>query len=131
MIALDSNVLVRWLVQDDPKQVRRVKRLFERLEKDDEAAFISDVVLAETVWILEASYGAGREEVAASLREMLRAKQLAFSADDRIHRALEAFEEGRADFSDYLIQAIANDRDCETVYTFDKALLKGKGFSAP
>jgi predicted nucleic-acid-binding protein len=131
MIALDTNVLVRFLVEDDKAQTRVAARLMERAIAADEALFISDVVMCETVWVLVAAYRVPRGEIAQTVGRLLMAAQLRFASVDRLSRALEAFVAGKGDFADYVIREEARDARCDRVVTFDRVLLKEHGFAAP
>jgi predicted nucleic-acid-binding protein len=131
VIALDTNVLVRYLVEDDRAQTAAAAALIERSVAEDKACFVSGIVLCETVWVLTVSYRVPRREVGAILRELLRARHLAFDSPDQLARALEAFTRGRGDFADYLIREQARAAGCRTVATFDRALLGEPGFVAP
>ncbi|MGH7717247.1 MAG: PIN domain-containing protein [Gemmatimonadaceae bacterium] len=131
MIALDTNVLVRFLVEDDEAQTAAAAALVDRAIASDDALFISDVVLCETVWVLAGSYRVARSQIATTLRDLLRARHLAFSAPDALARGLDAFGRGRGDFADYLIREHAREAGCEAVATFDRALLSERGFVAP
>lgn len=131
MIALDTNVLVRFLVEDDEKQTRRVVRLIERAQKRGESLFISDIVMCETVWVLSTSYGFGRSEIARVLSGLLRARGAVFSSSDRLARALNAYASSKGDFADYLIREHATAAGADTVATFDRSLLRQAGFSKP
>jgi predicted nucleic-acid-binding protein len=131
VIALDANVLVRFLVTDDRRQSEQAAALLERAIAASEMLFISDVVVCETVWVLSSAYQVPRAEIVLTLRNLVRARQLSFSSADRLVRALDAFADGRGDFADYLIAEQARDAGCEVVATFDRALLKERGFAAP
>jgi predicted nucleic-acid-binding protein len=131
MIALDTNVLVRFLVEDDKVQSRRAKKLVEEAVMDDEDLFVADLVVVETVWVLKRSYGLKKEAVAAVLRMLLGARNLRFESSDRMARAIDAYLKGRGGFSDYLIREKAAEWECETVVTFDSVLQKEKGFTRP
>ena len=128
MIALDTNVLVRYLVEDDPRQGALATALIERAVAVDEALFVSDVVVCETVWVLSISYGITRAKIATLLHDLFRARHLEFAATDQLMRALDAYGSGRGDFADYLIREHARAAECESVATFDKVLLKESGF---
>ena len=104
MIALDTNVLVRYLVEDDATQTASAAALIHRVIANDDTLFVSDVVVCETVWVLSVSYHVGRQEIASVLRNLLRARHLTFSATDQLIRALDAYEAGKGDFADYLIR---------------------------
>jgi len=128
VIALDTNVLVRFLVRDDEKQARRARRLIEEAIGAETEVFLSDVVLCETVWVLEASYKLKRPAIEKTLRSLLAARYLRFTSSDRVARAVAAYAAGRGDFADYMIREHAVAAGCETVYTFDKALRPDLGF---
>lgn len=131
MIAFDTNVLVRLLVEDDAKQAARVRNRVVLLDEDDERAYVSDIVMCELVWVLRSAYGFDRKPIAHALRQLLSAKQLSFDAPDRVARALDAYETGRGDFADYLIREHATTAGCDSVLTFDKRILAEHGFAAP
>lgn len=131
MIALDTNVLVRFLVEDDEQQSRLAARLIKAAIERDGQLFISDIVLCETVWVLSSAYRFSRPEIAAALSGLLRARAVVFSSSDRLTRALEAYTKGKGDFADYLIREHARAAGAETVATFDRSLLKERGFSKP
>lgn len=130
MIALDTNVLVRFLVEDDPAQTERARVFLQRIIDAGSTAFVSDVVLCEIVWVLERSYKLRRPEIARLLGRLLRANHLAFLSPDPLAPALEAYDEGRGDFADYVIREHARAHGCDAVATFDRALLKEPGFLA-
>jgi predicted nucleic-acid-binding protein len=131
MIALDTNVLVRFLVEDDRKQAARARALISRSAAAGIQLFVSDIVFCEIVWVLDSAYGFGREEIAAVLAQLLQTRQLTFQSSDRIAEALGAYGVGHGDFADYVIREEAMEAGCEVVVTFDKALLHEAGFRAP
>ena len=131
MIALDTNVILRYLLRDDLKQAKKAKSLVERLDRDDERAYVSDVVLCEVVWVLRSAYGVRRDQVGAVLRQLIAARQLTFDSTDRLLRAIRAFDTGKGDFADYVIREHGRDAGCEGVRTFDEALLGEDMFAAP
>lgn len=130
MIALDTNVLVRYLVEDDPRQAAEAAALVDRIVEGGDTLFLSDVVVCETVWVMSVSYKIGRKEIAGVLRNLLRARHVTFRAADQLVRALAAYEAGKGDFADYLIREHARAEDCEHVATFDRVLLGEHGFVA-
>ena len=131
MISLDTNVLVRYLVEDDARQAALAATLIDRAIRKDESLFVSDVVVCETVWVLAAAYKFGRAEIAAVLRDVLRARHLAFAAPDQLTRALACFAAGKGDFADYLMREHARAAGYDEVATFDKVLLRERGFASP
>lgn len=131
MIALDTNLLVRYLVDDDPAQARRAAAVVERAVARDEPLYVSQIVVCETVWVLSAGYGFGRDAVASTLENLFRARHLQHEDLDSLRRALEAYRAGRGDFADYLIRERARAAGCDHVVTFDRELLREDGFRAP
>ena len=131
MNALDTNVLVRFLVEDDKVQSRRARKLVEEAVMDEEELFVPDLVVVETAWVLKRSYSLKKEHICKVLRMLLGARNIRFESSDRLARAISAYEKGRGGFSDYLIRAVASEWDCETVATFDQVLQKESGFTRP
>jgi predicted nucleic-acid-binding protein len=128
MIALDTNVLVRFLVDDDDVQARRAAALIRRAINRDEPIFVSDITMCELVWVLEVSYGFQRAEIARILDDLLHARHLSFSTTDLLGRAVTAYARGRGDLADYLIREQARAAGCDAVATFDRALWSEAGF---
>lgn len=131
MIALDTKVLVRFLVEDDEAQCRRATRLIEEAVAGDEQLFVGDIVMCETVWVLASAYRFSRAEIVNALSQLLRARSVVFNSADSIARALDAYRNGKGDFADYLIREHARSAGAESVATFDGELLKESGFSKP
>jgi predicted nucleic-acid-binding protein len=131
VIALDTNVLVRYLVDDDKAQSATAASAIDRAAAKGEELFVSDVVLCETAWVLAGSYKVTRAAIAAILHDLLHAKQLAFASPDELTRALDAFARGKGDFADYVIREHARTAGSTTVLTFDRALAADKGFASP
>ncbi|WP_411280330.1 PIN domain-containing protein [Gemmatimonas sp.] len=120
MIGLDSNVLVRYLAQDDQAQAARATALIETHCTADNPGFVGLVVLAEVVWVSESSYGASRAEVAEIVRRILSIRQLVVQNAEVVWQALRHFESSRADFADCLIHRCAEAAGCDKTVTFDK-----------
>ena len=131
MIALDTNVMVRFIVRDDEEQSERANQLICRGIERGERFFLADVVLAELVWVLGRSYRLDRDEVSDVLTSLLMASHLAFSSVDRVGRALRRYMAGAGDFADYVIAEQARDSDCEAVATFDRGVLNEDDFFRP
>jgi predicted nucleic-acid-binding protein len=128
MIGVDTNVLVRYIVEDDAAQTKRADALFRRALAKGEAIFISEVVLCELVWVLESAYHVHRAEIAEALANLSRAKQVELSDADLVHRALGAFRAGKGDFADYVIRERALSAGCASIATFEKQLWAEPGF---
>jgi predicted nucleic-acid-binding protein len=119
VIGLDTNVLVRYLVQDDPAQSKIASRLIESLTPEA-PGFIGSNALAEIVWVLEESYGLDRSGVALVIERLLQTGSLIVQDTELAWRALSRYRAGAADFSDYLIERTAAAAGCEETVTFDK-----------
>lgn len=119
MIGLDTNVLVRYLMQDDAAQAAKANRLIERCTAE-EPGFIVLVVLVELVWVLESSYGIARARIAAALELLLRTRELRVEQPEAAWHAVRLYRETRADFADTLIARCAAAAGCERTLTFDR-----------
>ncbi len=120
MIALDTNVLVRYIVQDDPGQAKAATRLIESECSADQPGLVSSVTLCELVWVLGRGYRTPKERIVAVLRAVLSAEELQAENPDLAWRALGLFEAGPGDFADYLVGASNRTHGATTTYTFDK-----------
>jgi len=124
MIGVDTNVLIRYIAQDDATQSARATRLIEKECSSAMPGFVGLVVLVEIVWVSESSYGAKRDEVVEIVRRLLSIKQLVVQDSEIVWKALRSFESGKADFADCLIQAVAVAAGCERTMTFAKQASK-------
>lgn len=120
MIGLDTNVVVRFLAQDDPQQSAIATRVFAGLTSA-EPGFISSVVLAETTWVLARRYGASRAEIDEIVERLLRATELIVEHPEAAYRALALFRSGRTlQFADAHIAATAALAGASETVTFDR-----------
>lgn len=126
MIGLDTNVVIRYIAQDDPVQSQKATRLIESLSSDA-PGYIPLVALVEIVWVLEESYGLTKKELIVILETLLRTKELVVERAEVVARALGVFWASRAGFSDCLIERCAQAAKCEYTLTFDKAAAKSAG----
>ena len=122
MIGIDTNVLLRLLVDDDPSQVRRARQEASSAEAGGQPLFINDIVLAETVWTLGSRYDATKSELIDTLRSLLDNARLAFESRSVLSDAVAGFESSSAGFSDCLIVAKNAAASCKHTATFDRAL---------
>ena len=129
MIAIDTNVLIRFLVRDDLAQAGRARTLVEGCRSRGDACLISYPVRCEMEWVLESVYRASRPDVAAAVRALLNTPPFAFEDADLVDRATRAYAKGKGDLSDYLLGEIALARGARTTYTFDRALRGATGFA--
>ena len=126
MIGLDTNILVRYIMQDDPRQSPKATRLIEALSNES-PGFVPLVAIVELVWVLGSSYDLGREQVASALELLLRSKELIVDRADQVVKALRVFKLGSADFADCLIERIASSAGCTATMTFDIGAAKSAG----
>lgn len=124
MKALDTNVLVRFLVRDDKKQAEIVYRLFKRAESRNEPFFVPLLVVLETIWVLESVYEIPREEIRGSLQKLLLMPILIFEAQSALQRTLASAQTNKIDLADLLIAHSAKFSNCDGVLTFDKKASK-------
>ncbi|MFQ5742439.1 MAG: PIN domain-containing protein [Acidobacteriota bacterium] len=122
MIGLDTNVLVRYLTQDDPAQSKKATRILETEAAQGNSFFLTSIVMCELVWVLGEAYGYSRSETLTALERILRTAQFEFEDKDQLWQALVDYRGGKADFSDYLIGRLGKQSGCEKTLTFDKDL---------
>ena len=120
MKALDTNVLVRFLVRDDEQQAETIYRIFKQAESDKEALFVPLLVVLETIWVLESVYKISRQEIIDSINELILMPILEFEAQSAILSFTSSALETKMDLSDLLIAHSARFSGCECVLTFDK-----------
>ena len=130
MIGVDSNVIVRYLAQDDPRQAAIATRLIEKTLSADSRGFISVVTLAEVVWVMATSYGTPRDTIVDVVERLLSAPQLTIERADIVWRAVTVFRDSRAEFSDALISALGIEAGCSATVTFDRRAAASPGFEA-
>lgn len=128
MIGLDTNVLVRYIMQDDPKQSPKASALMESLNADN-PGFITLVSIVELYWVLSTSYELTGQQVKQALEALLRSKQIIVDRADQVLRALRVFDDGKADFADCLIERTAVSAGCEQTMTFDVGAAKYAGMT--
>ena len=121
MIGIDTNVLVRYIAQDDPVQSRRATALIERECSESNPGFVGLVVLAEVVWVAASCYSASRGEQCKIIRRVLETRQLIVQEAEIVWQALRLFEHGKADFADCLVERTATAAGCERTVTLDKS----------
>lgn len=130
MIGLDTNVLVRFLVQDDRVQFARAQRLLEREARRGESVLVSLLVLLETEWVLRSRYGLAKSEIADALSALLDSVELRVEDEAAVEQALFAWRDSGADFADCLIGACNRQLGCAATATFDARAAKVPGFIA-
>ena len=128
MIGLDTNVMVRYIMQDDPRQSPKATKLVESLTVD-EPGFVSIVSVVELGWVLSASYDLSREQLALAFEALLRTKEIVIDRADHVLKALRVFKATSADFADCLIERAAASAGCARTMTFDIGASKAAGMT--
>ena len=128
MIGLDTNVLVRYLVQDDPAQANKASALIDRAAAQDSAMFINHVVICELAWVLGRGYGYARADLAELIEKILLGRQFEIEKKDLVWAALSDFKASRADFADCLIGVTNVLAGCESTLTFDRSAASLRAF---
>jgi predicted nucleic-acid-binding protein len=122
MIGLDTNILVRYLTQDDPGQSRKATSEIENGLSAGHMFFIADIVLCELVWVLETAYGFYHREIIPVLENILRTKQFQFENKDLLWKSLADYRTKKGDFADHLIGQAGHKAGCSVTLTFDTSL---------
>lgn len=126
MIGLDTNVLVRYIAQDDQVQSSQATDLIESLSSDS-PGFIAMVSIVEMVWVLQSCYQSTKSEIVSVIETILSTKELVVERAEVIWQALRRFSDSKADFADCLIERCANAAECEYTVTFDQKAAKTAG----
>ncbi|WP_095094126.1 PIN domain-containing protein [Pseudomonas sp. Irchel 3A5] len=126
MIGLDTNVLVRYVAQDDARQSATASKLIESLTVS-EPGFIALVSIVELVWVLQSSYKSSKSEIVLVLETLLRTRELTVENAETVWQALRRFTDSNADFADCLIERSAHAAGCDHVATFDSKAAKTAG----
>lgn len=128
MIGIDTNVLVRHLVQDDPLQSRAATKVITTQCTREDPGFINRIVLCELVWVLESAYGYSKETIVNVLDKLLRTTQLKIEDTQSAWTSFRMYQQGKADFADCLLGATNRVNGCEWTGTFDQDASKLDGF---
>jgi predicted nucleic-acid-binding protein len=129
LIALDTNVLVRFLVRDDEAQALRARNLIETCRAAGDACLVSNPVLCELERVLEGVYRASRSDVVRAVRTLQTTLPFVLEDAPLLERALRMYSKGKGDLSDYILGEMAGARGARTTYTFDRDLRNAEGFT--
>ncbi len=129
MRSLDTNVLVRYLTADEPRQLAAAERVIEEEAAAGEPIFLTAIVLCELVWVLSKVYEQGKAQVVRTLEAILTTEQFRLEHDALVRRAVAAWRGGKGNFADYLIGEIGREAGCRDTVTFDRALKTHQGFT--
>jgi predicted nucleic-acid-binding protein len=128
MIGLDTNVLVRYLTQDDPTQSPKATEIIERRLTEEKPGFVSIVAMVETVWVLERAYGLTSLEIVRAVERILQTDVLLVEDEQEVFAAMIALKNGQGSFADAVIAALGAKRGCSLTLTFDRKALRLPGF---
>ena len=131
MIGLDTNILVRYLAQDDPIQSPKAREIIERRLTEEKPGFISIVAMAETVWVLERAYGLSPREIAGAVERVLQTDVLIVENEQEVFTGMIALKNGQGSFADAVIAALGARVGCSYTLTFDRKALRLPGFELP
>ena len=126
MIALDTNVLVRYFVKDDPRQTQSVAALVNTLS-EEQPGWISMVALAELAWVLRSMYHFPHEQLARAIQTLISSKDLVVESEALVRQSLAQYRNGKSDFADCLISASARAAGCARTVTFDQIAARDAG----
>ena len=131
MIGLDTNILVRYITQDDAQQAQRANRIIEHLCSKTSQGYIAQIVLCELVWVLQRAYGYDKQQVVSVLDQVLVTIEFSIENEDIARKALEAWRNGVAGYSDYLLVLANQSAGCELTYSFDMKLAQHPEVAVP
>ena len=128
MNGLDTNVLVRYFAQDEPRQSAAARRLIQARLTRELPGHVNVVTLAETCWVLKRLYAAGRDELIQVVENLLAAPNIVVDRRALVRKALQHFAASASGFSDCLIAQLNLDAGCASTLTFDRGAAKLAGF---
>jgi predicted nucleic-acid-binding protein len=128
MIGLDTNILIRYIVQDHPAQASKATAIMERELTEENPGFVSIVVIVETAWVLDRSYGFATDKIAAVIERILQMEALYVENEREVFTAIIALKERRGSFADALIAALGAKAGCDRTLTFDRKAMRIPGF---
>jgi predicted nucleic-acid-binding protein len=127
MAGLDTNVLVRWIVDDDPRQAARVERLFEEAHEQGSPLFVPSTVMLELEWVLRSRYELAKSTVLSAFNALLETQELEFQDEPALERALSFYRQNSADFADCLHAGQCGSADRVPMVTFDRTAARIPG----
>jgi predicted nucleic-acid-binding protein len=128
MIGIDTNVLVRLIVADEPRQATVARNFIRERCTSGDPGFVSNIVLAEIAWILATGYGYSRLQIADAIERIIETVQLQVESSTDVAAALVEYRAGPADFADCLIGQTNRTADCSHTVTFDRKAAKLDAF---
>jgi predicted nucleic-acid-binding protein len=128
MAALDTNILVCWLTDDDARQSTRVASLLMEKAKNGERLFVPVTVMLELEWVLRSRYRFDKAAITSALDALLSVTELEFQTEPALEQALWLFKQaGAPDFADCLHVALVSQSGQGPLLTFDERASKLEG----
>ncbi|MDO9400137.1 MAG: type II toxin-antitoxin system VapC family toxin [Polaromonas sp.] len=127
MASLDTNVLVRYLVQDDDRQLGLAKKLIRAVLRAGETLYIPITVMLELEWVLRSNFGFDKDQITNAISSLLASAELSFESEAAAEVALALYQRNRADFADCVHVALAHAAGERPLWTFDRAASKLDG----
>jgi predicted nucleic-acid-binding protein len=128
MIGLDTNILARYLAQDDAVQSSKSQQIIERQLSEDNPGFISVIVMVETVWVLDRAYKLSALEIAEAVEGILQTEVLVVEKEQEVFTAMTMLRQGLGSFADALIAQLGSRAGCSKTLTFDRKAARLPGF---
>ena len=128
MIGIDTNIVVRLIVDDEPKQAVAARDFIRDRCTPEDPGYISNIVLAEVAWILSRGYGYSRNDIADAIERVMETAQLQIESSTDVAAALVDYRRGPAGFTDCLIGHLHRTAECTHTITFDRKAAKLTGF---
>jgi predicted nucleic-acid-binding protein len=128
MIGLDTNILVRYLAQDDPAQSAKATEILERRLTEENPGFVSVIAMVETVLVLDRAYGFAAQEIATAVERLLQIEVLVVENEQEVFSAMVALKQGRGSFPDALIAELGARVGCTRTLTFGQKAVWLSGF---
>ena len=129
MIAIDTNILVRYITQDDLQQAEAAENLLAIYNNKPQSIFINNIVLCEFIWVLEKGYKYTQQQISSTIRIILSTEEFAFEYHNVLWLALEEYELKNTDFSDSLISKLNHNLGYKQTFSFDKSAIKNNLFT--
>ncbi len=130
MLGVDTNVLVRYLVNDEPSQFERARRLIRRAAVSGEPVLVSLLVLMETEWVLRSRYELPKAQIVGALSALLETDEVTFEDEPSVETALYTWKDSAAEFADCLIGAHNTRLGCSATASFDTKAIRLATFVA-
>jgi predicted nucleic-acid-binding protein len=129
LIGIDTNILVRYITQDDKIQSEIATKFIENYCSNGNKIFINHLVICELVWVLKKCYKLSKPKTINIIQHILQISQFSIENPQIIWQTLTDYKKGSADFADYVVGRTNIYNNCEETITFDKKASKSKGFS--